>query len=176
MLRILLSVLILSFSASAVAQNNGPATEFGIMTGFQRSSNDDNTVTRISLPAGTAGSYLPAFYVAVMPNENVSIGSEFGLGYFSADDFSVTRYTIGGQVSYIFGEQGYGPYLSGIGTLTGWSFEDESDRDLGVGGGLGMMFRLGETNMVGKIEARYRRYFDDSINQISLLIGFGGRF
>ena len=50
----------------------------------------------------------------------------------------------------------------------------DSDTDFSAGAGLGFQLRLGPA-FVMRVEARYRRWFDDQVDDYSLLFGLGTR-
>ena len=71
-----------------------------------------------------------------------------------------------------------GPYILGLGALArvatdGTGF-DESETDFSAGAGLGYQWRLGSA-LVLRAEGRYRRWFNEEINDLSLIIGLGTR-
>ena len=174
--RAILAAIAMTFTANTFAQDTGGNFELGMLAGASVQSADGDNLTTIALPSALVSTTLPAIYLSVFPSGNLSIGGEFGLGTLSGVGESLTSYLVGGQATYFFtGNSGYGPYVSGLGTVFGVSGGGDSESEFGAGVGLGNSFRLGDTNLALRIEGRYRRFFDSSLNEFQFLIGFGGR-
>ena len=87
---------------------------------------------------------------------------------------------LGGQAAFFLQSNAVsGPYLLGHGALahtkdSGYAFSDDSESEFSVGAGLGYQWRLGPA-FVLRAEGRYRRWFEDEVNDFSLTLGLGTR-
>ena len=152
--------------------------ETGTLFGLTHHTSDGEGATIVGLPSsptlGIPG--IPSLYVSWYPGANVSIGSEFSVGRTSGDIFGITSLYFGGRSTFFpLGSKRSGLYLLGHGALRHFAIrERDSVTDFAAGGGLGYQWRLGPA-FVLRAEGRYRRWFDDAVNDYSLLLGLGAR-
>ena len=131
----------------------------------------------IGAPGGLIGGIFgfPSLYVSWFPNENLSIGPEFNVGRFSVDGDGLTSLYLGGRGAFFPQSNATsGVYILGLGALLVLSDEYDSETEFSAGAGLGYQWRLGPA-FVLRAEGRYRRWFDEEINNFSFLIGLGTR-
>ena len=152
--------------------------ETGTLFGITHHAADGEGATIIGLPSsptlGIPG--IPSLYVSWFPGADVSIGSEFSVGRTSGDIYGITSLYFGARGTiFPLGSATSGLYLLGHGALRHFVIrERDSVTDFAAGGGLGYQWRLGPA-FVLRAEGRYRRWFDDAVNDFSLLLGLGAR-
>ena len=180
-------------------EKDAPASEVEIGTLFGLSrrvvdldwffGSETVTLTYIGVPAAAPNPlsfhlahppyYIPSLYVLWFPNEKLSIGPEFSFGRVSENRVGITSLYLGGRGAFsLRTNKMSGPYILGLGALAtvagdGTGF-DESETDFSAGAGLGYQWRLGSA-LVLRAEGRYRRWFNEEINDLSLIIGLGTR-
>ena len=173
-----MSVFVLT--ATVFAQEASPAAglEMGTLFGLTHHSSDGEGATIIGVPSsptlGIPG--IPSLYISWFPVADISIGSEFSAGRTSGDKYGITSIYFGGRGTFFpLGSETSGLYLLGHGAVRHFAIrERESVTDFSIGGGLGYQWRLGPA-FVLRSEGRYRRWFDDGVNEFSVLMGLGAR-
>ena len=173
-----LSSLTLIGAVSAQQTDTAAGLEVGTLFGLTHHSSDGEGAAIIGVPSsptlGIPG--IPSLYVSWFPGADVSFGSEFSVGRTSGDAFGITSVYFGGRGSFFpLGGARSGLYLLGHGAMRHFDLRDRNSvTDFAAGGGLGYRWRLGPA-FVLRAEARYRRWFDDAVNEFSLLMGLGAR-
>ena len=122
---------------------------------------DRLTATHVRLPS--------ALSVWLIPTEMMAIGAEI---LFEADD---STHSDADADVLLTGKVAFSPlhaspisiYALGIGSL---QYVYESDISAGIG--MGLRARIGSA-LVLRMEGRYERWFEDEVNQFSLLLGLG---
>ena len=171
-------LLVLVGPGSAQETDSVRGFEIGTLFGLTRHSADGEGATIIGLPSsptlGIPG--IPSLYVSWFPVANMSVGSEFSAGRTAGDVFGITSLYFGGRGTYFpLGTARPGLYVFCQGAVRHFDLRERpSVTDLAAGGGLGYRWRLGPA-FVLRAEGRYRRWFDDGVNDISLLLGLGAR-
>lgn len=154
--------------------------EIGTLFGFSHIGESGDSHTSVGAPVSAAFSSIvenPSIYVSWSMNERFSISPEIGLGRASAEGEDITAIYLAGRGGYhprggsASGVYGFGSV--GIRVIS-WNGLGESDsvRDGSLGAGLGYRWRAG-SGLVVRAEGGYRRWFDDKLNEISLLVGLG---
>ena len=163
---------------SAQEMETAAGIEIGTLFGLTHHSTDGEGATVIGLPSsptlGIPG--IPSLYVSWFPLADVSIGSEFSVGRTAGDVFGITSLYFGGRGTiFPLGLSRSGLYVLCHGALRHFDLRERpSVTDFAAGGGLGYRWRLGPA-FVFRAEGRYRRWFDDGVNDFSLLLGLGAR-
>ncbi len=173
-----LSSLMLIGAVSAQEMEAAAGIEIGTLFGLTHHSSNGEGATIIGLPSsptlGIPG--IPSLYISWFPVADISIGSEFSAGRTSGDKYGITSIYFGGRGTFFpLGSETSGLYLLGHGAMRHFAIrERESVTDFSIGGGLGYQWRLGPA-FVLRSEGRYRRWFDDGVNEFSVLMGLGAR-
>ena len=173
-----LSSLMLNGAVSAQEMEAVAGLEIGTLFGLTHHSSDGEGATIIGVPSsptlGIPG--IPSLYISWFPVADISIGSEFSAGRTSGDIYGITSIYFGGRGAFFpLGSETSGLYLLGHGAVRHFAIrERDSVTDFAAGGGLGYQWRLGPA-FVLRSEGRYRRWFDDGVNNFSLLLGLGAR-
>ena len=171
---------------------SAPEVEIGTLFGLSRrvlnfnwfGNSETVTLTHIGVPTAPnllflhpahRPYYIPSLYVLWFPSEKLSIGPEFSLGRSSSDGDGITSLYLGGRgVFSLRTNTMSSPYILGLGALATVAGDDESETDFSGGAGLGYQWRLGSA-LVLRAEGQYRRWFNEKINDLSLIIGLGTR-
>ena len=151
--------------------------EIGTLFGLSHLSSNGDGITIIGVPSAPLAFFgNPSLYVSWFPNEQLAIGPEFSLGRFSSDGDGITSLYLGGRSAFFLQSNTMSSsYIMGHGALLVISASDaESETDFSVGAGLGYQWRLGSA-LVLRAEGQYRRWFNEKINDLSLIIGLGTR-
>ena len=152
--------------------------EIGTRFGVSHISSDDDSIVMIAVPGSPTSGVLgnPSLYVSWFPSANMSVGPEINIGRSSGGAVGTTSVNLGGRGMFFPRSNARsGPYLMCHGAVLVLDVvEGESETDFSAGGGMGYQLRLGPTFVV-RAEGRYRRWFDDAVNDFSLLIGLGAR-
>ena len=151
--------------------------EIGTLFGLSHLSSNGDGITIIGVPSAPLAFFgNPSLYVSWFPNEQLAIGPEFSLGHFSSDGDGITSLYLGGRSAFFLQSNAMSSsYIMGHGALLVISASDaESETDFSVGAGLGYQWRLGSA-LVLRAEGQYRRWFNEKINDLSLIIGLGTR-
>ena len=175
MLRFILLACLMAFVGTApISAHQGedaPATgvEIGTLFGLTHLDAGNGTdATTISVPGG--GPPLSSLYVLSFPSETLAIGSEFGFTRVSRYS-SQHLFSFGGRIAFFLKSNAMSDaYILGQ-TLM---LKGDSDSNLSIGAGLGYQWRVGPA-FVLRAEGRYRRWFEDDVNDISLTLGLGTR-
>ena len=173
-----LAAFVLVGPVSAQEIETAAGIEIGTLFGLTHHSTDGEGATVIGLPSsptlGIPG--IPSLYVSWFPLADVSIGSEFSVGRTAGDVFGITSLYFGGRGTiFPLGLSRSGLYVLCHGALRHFDLRERpSVTDFAAGGGLGYRWRLGPA-FVFRAEGRYRRWFDDGVNDFSLLLGLGAR-
>ena len=173
-----LAAIMLTAPVSAQETESVRGFEIGTLFGLTHHSTDGEGSTVIGLPSsptlGIPG--IPSLYVSWFPLADVSIGSEFSVGRTAGDVFGITSLYFGGRGTiFPLGLSRSGLYVLCHGALRHFDLRERpSVTDFAAGGGLGYRRRLGPA-FVFRAEGRYRRWFDDGVNDFSLLVGLGAR-
>ena len=172
--------------------SSAPEVEIGTLFGLSRRALNFNwfgnsetvTLTHIGVPAAPNYLFLhpahrpyfiPSLYVLWFPSEKLSIGPEFSFGNASSDGDGITSLYLGGRSTFSLGTNTMsGPYLLGLGALVTVSSDGESETDFSAGAGLGYRWCLGSA-LVLRAEGQYRRWFNEEVNDVSLIVGLGTR-
>ena len=170
---------IVKISREPVRWMGGAATgvEIGMLFGLSHLSSDDDGVTLIGVPtAGLSGfGSIPSLYISWFPGKKLSIGPEFSFGQTASGGFSLTGLYFGGRGAFFLQSNAMSdPYILGHSALRVIGSRGDYETDFSAGAGLGYQWRLGPA-FVLRMEGRYRRWFDDEINEISFILGFGTR-
>ena len=151
--------------------------EIGTLFGFSRLSSDGDGITMIGAPGGFIAGIFgnPSLYVSWFPSEKLTIGPEFNFGRIAVDGDGITSIYLGGRGAFFPNTNAMsGVYILGQGALNVLSDEYDSETDFSAGAGLGYQWRLGPA-FVLRAEGRYRLWFEDEVNDFSLLLGLGTR-
>ena len=163
---------------SAQEMDTAAGLEMGTLFGITHHSSDGEGATIIGVPSsptlGIPG--IPSLYVSWFPAADISIGSEFSVGRTSGDIYGITSIYFGGRGTFFpLGSARSGLYLLCQGAARHFDLRDRpSVTDFAAGGGLGYQWRLGPA-FVLRAEGRYRRWFDEGVNEFSVLMGLGAR-
>ena len=161
-----------------VRNDSAAEYEIGTRFGISRISSDDDSIVMIAAPGSPTSGVLgnPSLYVAWFPNANLSVGPEINVGRSSGSAVETTSLNLGGRARFSLKDNAVsGPYLLCNGAVLVLDVDErEAEADFSAGGGVGYQFRTGAA-FVLRAEAQYRRWFDDEVNDFSLLIGFGAR-
>ena len=171
-------------------ENNtsAPEVEIGTLFGLShRLVESDSgiataTLTHIGVPAalppvrvGFSFPYIPSLYLLWFPSEKLAIGPEFSFGRSSSNGDGITSLYLGGRSAFFLQSNSMSsPYIMGHGALLFIDSDAESETDFSAGAGLGYQWRLGSA-LVLRAEGQYRRWFNEEINDLSLIIGLGTR-
>ncbi len=161
-------------------ERNAPVTKYEIGTrfGISRVSSDDDSIVMIAAPGSPTSGVLgnPSLYVLWFPSAKMSIGPEINIGRSSGSTVGTTSLNLGGRALFSLQDNaGSGPYLLCQGAVLVLDVDErDSETDFSAGGGMGYQLRLG-TSFVLRAEGQYRRWFDDEVNDLSLLVGLGAR-
>ena len=150
--------------------------EIGTLFGFSHLSSDGDGITMIGAPGGFIGGFgTPSLYVSWFPSEKLTIGPEFNFGRIAVDGDGITSLYLGGRGAFFPNSNALpGVYILGQSALIVLSDEYNSETDFSAGAGLGYQWRLGPA-FVLRAEGRYRLWFEDEVNDFSLLLGLGTR-
>ncbi len=150
--------------------------EIGTLFGFSHLSSDGDGITMIGAPGGFIGGFgTPSLYVSWFPSEKLTIGPEFNFGRIAVDGDGITSLYLGGRGAFFPNSNALpGVYILGQSALIVLSDEYDSETDFSAGAGLGYQWRLGPA-FVLRAEGRYRLWFEDEVNDFSLLLGLGTR-
>ena len=156
----------------------GPLYEIGTRFGISRISSDDDSIVMMAAPGSPTSGVLgnPSLYVAWFPGASMSVGPEINIGRSSGSTIRTTSLNLGGRAMFSLKDNTVsGPYLLCNGAVLVLDVDDrEAEADFSAGGGLGYQIRAGAA-FVMRAEAQYRRWFDDEVNDFSLLVGLGAR-
>ena len=167
MLRFALITCLTAFAVPSQVFAQQPKAEIGTLFGLSHlrgpeycwfGNCDRSTETITGLPR--------VLSVWLIPSEMAAIGSEVS---FASVDTDV--------VFLLTGKMAFSPsytsntsiYVLGIGSLAKAS---GVDTEINAGIGMGLRTRLGSA-LILRMEGRYERWFEDKVNQFSLLFGFG---
>ena len=173
-----LAVLVVAAPVFAQEMEAPAGLEIGTLFGLTHHSSDGEGFTVIGLPSsptlGIPG--IPSLYVSWFPGGNIGVGPEFSIGRTAGDVYGIISLYVGGRGTFFpMGSAKSGLYLLCRGALRHIAIRERySVTDFAAGGGLGYQWRLGPTFVV-RAEGRYRRWFDDAVNDFSLLLGLGAR-
>ena len=152
--------------------------EIGTRFGISRISSDDDSIVMIAAPGSPTSGVLgnPSLYVAWFPSANLSIGPEINVGRSSGSAVETTSLNLGGRALFTLKDNAVsGPYVLCNGAVLVLDVDErEAEADFSAGGGVGYQVYLGRAFVV-RAEGQYRRWFDDEVNDFSLLIGIGAR-
>ncbi len=171
-----LAALVLAGPVSAQEMESVRGFEIGTLFGLTHHTSHGEGATIIGLPSsptlGIPG--IPSLYVSWFPVANMSVGSEFSVGRTAGDIFGITSLYFGGRGTFFpLGYSTSGLYVLCQGAVRHFDLRERpSVTDYAAGGGLGYRWRPGPA-FVLRAEGRYRRWFDDGINDFSLLVGLG---
>ncbi len=141
------------------------------------SDSDGDGITMIGAPGGfiTGIFGTPSLYVSWFPSEKLTIGPEFNFGRIAVDGDGITSIYLGGRGAFFPNSNAIpGVYILGQSALIVLSDEYDSETDFSAGAGLGYQWRLGPA-FVLRAEGRDRLWFEDEVNDFSLLLGLGTR-
>lgn len=165
-------------SGGEVRNVPGPLYEIGTRFGISRISSDDDSIVMMAVPGSPTSGVLgnPSIYVSWFPGARMSVGPEVNVGRSSGSAIRTTSLNLGGRALFFLQDNtGSGPYLLCNGAVLVLDVDErEAEADFSAGGGAGYQFRAGAAFVV-RAEAQYRRWFDDEVNDFSLLIGLGAR-
>ena len=154
--------------------------EIGTLFGLSHLSSNGDGITTIGVPSAPFAFFgNPSLYVLWFPNEQLAIGPEFSFGRSSENGIGITSLYLGGRGAFsLRTNKMSGPYILGLGALAtvatdGTEFDD-SETDFSAGAGLGYQWCLGSA-LVLRAEGQYRRWFNEEINDLSLIVGLGTR-
>ena len=153
--------------------------EIGTLFGLSHLSSGIYGGTWIGVPAPTwniIGN--SSLYISWFPSEKLSIGPEFSFGStsYSYDSSTFSTLYLGGRGAFFpQGNAMSGLYLLGHSAmLLVGEDKDDFEGHFFAGAGLGYQWRVGPA-FVLRAEGRYRRWFDDEVNEFSLMLGLGTR-
>ena len=158
-------------------EESATGIEIGTLFGLSHLSSNGDGITTIGVPSAPLAFFgNPSLYISWFPNEQLAIGPEFSFGRFSSDGDGITSLYLGGRGAFFLQSNPMSsPYILGHGALLVINDSDaESESDFSIGAGLGYQWRLGSA-LVLRAEGRYRRWFDDEVNDFSFLLGLGTR-
>lgn len=173
-----LAVLVVAAPVFAQEMEAPAGLEIGTLFGLTHHSSDGEGFTVIGLPSsptlGIPG--IPSLYVSWFPGGNIEVGPEFSIGRTAGDVYGITSLYVGGRGAFFpLGDTTSGLYVLSHGALRFIDIDPgDSVTDFAAGGGLGYQWRLGPA-FVLRSEGRYRRWFDDGVNNFSLLLGLAAR-
>lgn len=155
------------------------AYEIGTRFGFSRISSDDDSIVMMAVPGSPTSGILgnPSLYVSWFPSGNLSVGPEINVGRSSGSAVRTTSLNLGGRALFTLRDNAVsGPYLLCNGAVLVLDVDErEAEADFSAGAGAGYQLRLGSGYFV-RAEGQYRRWFDDEVNDFSILMGLGARF
>lgn len=166
---------------SPVENTRSSEVEIGTLFGFSQIGEEDGDGhTSIGAPVSAVFSSIlenPSIYISWFLDERFSISPEFGLGRASGGRENITSLYLAGRGAFHpRGGSASGVYGFGRVALRAisWDLRGESDsvRDSSLGAGLGYRWRVGN-GLVVRAEGGYRRWFDDKLNEFSVLLGLG---
>ncbi len=165
-------------SGGEVPNIAGPLFEIGTRFGISRISSDDDSIVMMAAPGSPTSGVLgnPSIYVSWFPSVKLSVGPEINIGRSSGSTIRTTSLNFGGRALFSLKDNaGTGPYLLCNGAVLVLDVDErEAEADFSAGGGVGYQLRAGAAFLI-RAEAQYRRWFDDEVNDYSLLVGLGAR-
>lgn len=184
---------VLTISPALGAADFEVGTQFGMSYLFGTDADDSTSITYMRLPSSASLDIVSptSLYATWFPSKNFAVGPEFSLGRFSVaqevwgerEDAGITSFYLGGRAAYFLrGHAVSNPYVLGRVSTTIFSGDDiwwfdESETLISFGVGVGYQWRIGPA-LVLRAEGQYQRTLidDESINDLSLIIGLGTRF
>ncbi len=168
MLRFTLFTCLIAFAATSqvFAQQSAEIGTLLSLSHLRASSywGETETNTIIGVPS--------VLSIWLIPSEYVAIGSEISFASVDTDFFSLL---LGGQAAFFpISNQHSGIYALGTGSLATVRNFGSTDTDIIAGIGMGLRARIGSA-LVLRTEGRYERWFEQKVNQFSLLFGLGTR-
>ncbi|MDE2997528.1 MAG: hypothetical protein OXU79_00445 [Gemmatimonadota bacterium] len=161
-----------------VSSIGGPLYEIGTRFGFSRISSDDDSIVMMAAPGSPTSGVLgnPSIYLSWFPSARMSVGPEINIGRSSGSTIRTTSLNLGGRALFSLRDNAdSGPYLLCNGAVLVLDVnEREAEADFSAGGGVGYQLRAGAAFLL-RAEGQYRRWFDDEVNDFSLLVGLGAR-
>lgn len=161
----------LSIGASAVHAQGPSGGEVGIVFGLSVLRDRGISVTMVGLPSAGA---LGSLYGARIMHPWI-VEFHFSLNQVSDDETKVTQRYLAVQADYLLlRKTACGPYLfANVGEV--WLSGDLRARERMAGAGVGYRLPF-DDRFAGRLEARYRRWFDSTLHEYGLLVGAGVRF
>lgn len=132
---------------------------------------DGRTEYVIGLPGGgTVLGLFPPVYATIFAGPNLMIEPQVAFTYLSYSGSGLLNVAL--QGGYLMRPAARGSPFLAAHLLAATAFGDGSATEFAAGASLGYRHVLKE--VVGlRYEARYRRWFDTDLNEVSLLVGFG---
>ena len=158
MLRFALITCLTAFAVPSQVFAQQPKAEIGTLFGLSHLRDDWGDLTRVQLPK--------ALSVWLIPIEVMAIGAEIGFESYDTD----ANLLLTGKVA--FSPIIPSIYVLGTGSLNYTHTDSYNRSDIKGGMGIGLRARIGSA-LVLRMEGRYERWFEDEVNEFSLLLGFG---
>lgn len=159
--------------AHPVFAQERPVVEIGTSLGASILSANGSSVTTFGIPGqGILGQ--STLYGTFFTGSGLMLEPQLALSLVSSEGETATSLGFGGQAGYLFsGPTSNSAFIAGSLAYQSISGGGFSENDVGVGGKVGYRMVVGRSVGI-RVEAGYRRWFDNDINEFSIGVGLGG--
>ncbi len=162
----LLLVPVTGFAQGGTTIEIGTGVGAGILT-------NGGTLTSIGAPGGGVFGQAP-IYASFFVSNSVMIQPEMALTILSGGGETITTLGAAANVGYAFsGASGPSPYVAASGAVQYASAGGSSNSEFAAGGKVGYRV-LVNSGFAASFEAGFRRWFDSSVNEITIALRLGG--